>query len=126
MTKMAEQYEGHFLCGMDLEKPVEVEISDIAQPGTEKDSAGKPIKEAILSFKGAKKRFILNKVNWRVIAAIHGKDETQWIGKKITLACRYLKEFMGYQNVQCTRVIPPKGTAVPMSVVKFMGKADPY
>ncbi len=126
MTKMAEQYEGHFISGIDLEKPVTVEISEVVQPGTEADSAGQLIKQAILGFKGAKKRLVLNKANWRVIAAMYGKDETKWIGKTVTLACRYLKEFMGHQNVQCVRVIPPKGASVPMSIVKFMGKATPY
>lgn len=125
-TRMAEMYEGNFLCGTDVLTPVAVEIEKIAQPGAEKDAAGKPITQAILSFKGARKRLVLNKVNWRIVAAMFGKDESKWIGQKITLACRYLKEFMGFQNVQCVRVVPPNGTAVPMSVVKFMGKATPY
>lgn len=125
-TKMAEMYEGNFLCGTDVLTPVTVEIESVAQPGSEKDATGKPITQAVLTFKGARKRFVLNKVNWRIIAAQHGKDESQWPGKKITLQCRFLKEFMGFQNVMCVRVIPPNGTAVPMSVVKFMGKASPY
>lgn len=125
-TKMAEMYEGNFLCGTDVLTPVTVEIEAVAQPGSEKDATGKPITQAILSFKSARKRFVLNKVNWRIIAAMHGKDESQWPGKKLTLQCRYLKEFMGFPNVMCVRVIPPNGTAVPMSVVKFMGKPVPY
>jgi hypothetical protein len=126
MTAMADQYDGNFLCGIDLPRPTNVEISAVVQPGTERDAAGSLIKEAILEFKGARKRLVLNKVNWRIISSIHGKDETKWAGKTITLACRFLKEFMGHPNVACVRVIPPRGTAISMGVVKFMGSATPY
>lgn len=125
-TRMAEMYEGNYLCGLDLPHPVEVEIEAVAQPGTEKDAGGKLIKEAILSFKGARKRLVVKTVHWCVIAAMHGKDESKWPGKKITLACRYLKEFMGEHNVPCVRVIPPAGTAIPRRIVRFMGAPKPF
>ena len=125
-TALAERYEGNFLEGLDLVKPFTLEIKEVIPAGKEKDARGKVIKDAIVTFTKAKKRLILNKTNWKLICAVHGKDESDWPGKKLTLQCRYLASFMGHDNVPCIRVIPPKGTPLPMSVHAWMGKPEPY
>ena len=65
-TRMEEQYEGAFLDALDLPEgqKVAVTIESLAEPGTEKDSAKRLIKRAILSFAGKQKRLIINKTNY--------------------------------------------------------------
>lgn len=39
----------------------------------------------IVTFKGAKKEFVLNRTNGESIAELHGPKPSNWIGKKVTL-----------------------------------------
>ena len=128
MNAMQERYEGNFLEGLDIEegKTVTLTVKAVAPAGTEKAARKQPIKDAILSFAKAGKRFIVNNTNWKVICAVIGKDESQWTGHQITIQRRYLSSFLGHQNVPCVRVIPPRGTPISMSVHAWMGAATPY
>ena len=128
MSEISDRYEGGFISGLDLPEGTEfkVEIDTITPPGAEQDSTGKVIEEAILGFRTARKRLILNATNWKVLVAMHGKDDSKWIGKTVTLQRRYLREFMGQTNVLCIRVIPPKGTSIPMGAYRFMGSDKPW
>lgn len=123
-----DRYEGDFLTGSDLPegKLVTVTIDNVTAPGTEKDATGKTIEHGIIGFRKAHKRLILNKTNRKLIATQLGPKADAWPGKEIALQRRYLKEFMGHQNVICIRVIvDPKKHGFPMAAHKFMGSPTP-
>lgn len=66
-----------------------------------------------LRFKGAKKALGINVTNATLIAAQHGPDVEQWIGKRITLrtaTCR---------GEDCVRVGVPAGLKLPRRLPRF-------
>lgn len=126
VNTLESKYEGDYLEALDLERPFELVIAGYTAERTQKDASGKLIKEAILSFEKAKKRLILNKTNYRILQALFGKDRNQWVGKKVTVSRRYLREAFKHPNVLCIRIVPPRGTPLPMSVHKWMGSEKPY
>jgi len=127
---MDKQYEGAFLDALDLPEDilVPVEIESLAEPGSEKDAAGKLIKQAIMGFKGKTKRLIVNKTNFKNCKAMFGRDHREWIGKTIAIQRRYLdaKHAFGIENTMCVRIIPPVGTPILRSAAQFMGQSHPY
>lgn len=129
-NRMEERYEGAFLDALDLPegKLVPVTIEHIAEPFAEKDSAGKAIKSAILSFKGKTKRLVLNKTNFKNLKAMFGRNPADWIGKTISIQRRYLDAAHGFgqNNTLAIRIIPPPGTPILKSAANFMGSATPY
>ena len=128
--KMAERYEGTFLDALDLPEGAEVQVTieAIVEPGAEKDSAGKLIKSAIISFVGKRKRLILNKTNWKNLKAMFGPKSIDWVGQQIKLQRRYLDAAHGFgiNNTLAIRIIPPKGTPILKSAANFMGSPAPY
>lgn len=130
MSAMDERYEGHFLDALDLPegKLVSVEIESITDPMAERDASGKPIKSAILRFKGKSKGLVLNATNYKNLKAQFGKATEGWIGKTIQIQRRYLDAAHGFgvQNTLCIRIIPPVGTPILKSAAAFMGQASPY
>jgi hypothetical protein len=86
-------FPSEYLAAEDLNgREVTVEIESVTIDEV-KLKDGKKERKAILSFKGAKKRLLLNKTNAKTIKAIHGpapgdieRDVTKlWVGKAITL-----------------------------------------
>lgn len=129
-TKMEERYEGQFLDALDLPEGVEVPVTieKVVDPFVEKDSTGKVIKSAILSFKGKVKRLIINKTNYKNLKAMFGREPKNWIGKSIKLQRRYLDAGHGFgvNNTLAIRIIPPIGTPILRSAVAYMGSPTPY
>jgi hypothetical protein len=127
---MEDRYEGHFLDALDLPegKLVPVVIEHIADPLSEKDSSGKPIKSAILAFKGKSKRLILNTTNFKNLKAMFGRDPQEWIGRTVSIQRRYLDAAHGFgvNNTLAIRIIPPAGTPILKCAANFMGSATPY
>ena len=125
---MASQFTGNFLDASDLMASgnITLEISDVVAPNAEKDAAGKVINKAIVAFKGAKKRLILNKTNAKVIAMAHGKKASEWTGKKLTLTVRFLETAFGQKNVPVIRVVPPEGTSLTFGMRSKYGREMPY
>lgn len=130
MASMAEQYEGNFLTGLDLPEGVSatVTIAALAEPGTQKDSAGKIIKKGILSFTGKNKMLILNTTNYLNLKTILGLDPADWIGKEIHIQRRYLKasQAFGVHNTMCIRIVMAKGAPISGTAAKFMGSVKPH
>jgi len=127
---MDDRYEGNFLDALDLPEGVEakVTIESIADPLTEKDTAKKLIKNAIISFEKKQKRLILNKTNFKNLKAMFGGNPQNWIGKQIVIQRRYLDaaHAFGIENTLAIRVIPPIGTPILKSAANFMGSVTPY
>ena len=127
---MESRYEGNYLDALDLPEGrlVAVVIEAVADPFSEKDSAKKPIKSAILSFKGKSKRLILNKTGYSILKAMFGKEAKDWIGQTIKIQRRYLdaQHGFGVNNTLCIRIIPPIGTPILKSAASFMGQEHPY
>lgn len=122
------RYEGNFLQAQDLmQQPngVEVVIDAVIPPNTEKDATNKPIKEMMLAFKGAKKRLVVGKTNFRIIASQHGRKPSGWIGKKIKIVVRYLDSAFKETNVPTIRVMPPDDLPLPMGCRKWFGRDKP-
>ena len=129
MSDFRERYEGDFLAADDLAEGqvFRLTIEATSNPGTEKDKAGRLIENGILQFKGAKKRLILGKTNYLVLKRMYGGEPKDWIGKEACLQRRYLpaKRAWGQHNQRALRIIPPKGTPLPRTVLEFMGSATP-
>ena len=70
-----------------------------------KEPDGKTKDKLVLGFAGTKKTMVLNKTNVKRIAAMHGKDYSQWPGKMITLFVDHDVEFGG-KSVPGLRVKP--------------------
>lgn len=120
------QFTGNFLSAPDLDKDVTVTISAVSKPDAEKDATGKVIDKRILTFSGAKKRLILNKINSQTIALMYGKSTTGWIGKPVTLTVRYLKTAFGQSNVPVIRVVPSDEHPMTFGMRKNYGSATPF
>ncbi len=73
----------NFLKKEDLPKPIKVKISDIDL--MEFDQDGKTQRKLVIGFEGKEKKLACNKTNARTIAAMHGDETDNWIGKEITL-----------------------------------------
>lgn len=102
---MRAAFEGNFLDASDLGgKEITVTIEGIVAPKKEKDATGKMIDKTIISFKGAKKRFIANKTNAKCLSMLFGTKASLWIGKEVTLTTRFLAEAFGQKNVPVVRV----------------------
>jgi len=127
-----DRYEGAYLDALDLPEGVEVPVTieSIAEPFAEKDSHDppRPIKSAIISFVGKKKRLILNKTNFKNLKAMFSKDPKSWIGQTIKIQRRYLdaQHGFGVNNTLAIRIIPPLGTPILKSAASFMGSPTPY
>lgn len=61
-------------------------------------------KRPILYFEEAKKPFIMNKTNAKVLIKLYGPDYTQWTGKRVTIFPTTTK--MAGEVVECIRVRP--------------------
>ncbi len=83
------------------EKDVSVIIEKIVSEELQMEG-GKKERRCILSFKGAKKRFVLNITNAKTIARIYGRDTAAWIGQKIILFPTETK--FGSETVECIRI----------------------
>ena len=73
----------NFLKKEDLPKPVKVKIDSAEM--IEFDQDGKTQRKIVLKFEGKEKALACNKTNARTIAAMHGDETDNWIGKEITL-----------------------------------------
>jgi|GEM_PF-3186664 len=130
MNPIEERYEGNFIDALDLPEGelVAVTVEKVAAPRTERDSAKKVIKNAIISFSGWSKRLVLNKTNYRNLKAMFGTDPDKWIGQRIRIQRRYLDAARGFgiQNTLCVRIVPPIGTPILNSAANYMGQPHPY
>jgi len=131
LDSACEKYQGAFVESADLmhlANGVTLEIEKVTPPDKEKDKDGKGklINKPILTFRGARKRFIVGKTNERILKAIHGKKASGWKGKKITLGVRYLEKAFGELNVPTIRIIPPENIPLPMSTRDHFGRPEPW
>lgn len=125
--QMADQFQGNFLDASDLMASgnITLTISDVSAPGEERDGTDKVIDKAIIAFKGAKKRLILNKTNAKIIAMAHGKKPSLWPGKTITLTVRWLAKAFKQTNIPVIRVVPAEGTALTFGMRAKYGTEKP-
>jgi len=105
---------------------VTVTITDVVAPNIEKDGTGKTINKAIVAFKGATKRLIMNKTNCKVIALMYGNKPSEWVGKQVTLGVRYLEKAFGQFNVPTVRVIPPPDKPLTFGMRRNFGSETPF
>ncbi|MGC9190127.1 MAG: hypothetical protein ACP5GG_05365 [Conexivisphaera sp.] len=64
------------------------------------------VQKLVLSFKGERKRLILNKTNAAILAAMYGRDTELWKGKEVTLVKRLITTSDG-QQAMAIRVVRP-------------------
>ena len=127
-ARMAGAFTGNYLDATDLKDTgdIELEIVSVTAPGDEKDATGKVIDKAVLRFAKAKKAFIINKTNAKIIALQHGKKPSAWPGKRITLTVCYLEKAFGQQNVPVIRVKPPESSPMTFGMRKNYGSPTPF
>ncbi|MEE9159976.1 MAG: hypothetical protein V3U60_16525 [Gammaproteobacteria bacterium] len=97
--KISQQYGEYVACEELNGRDVTLTISSIALK-TFDDGTSKPA----ISFKNARKGFLLNKTNSITIATMYGDETDGWIGKPITLFPTDTD--FGGKRVPCIRVRP--------------------
>ncbi len=123
MNKEQQQYGSQYLYAEDLLsdgkfKSVEVEISEVHEPGTLQKADKSYVDKPALSFKNATKKLVLCKTNVSLIKfAVGDADPAKWIGKKIKLVVRLVDAFGS--KVTAIRVWPT--VPIRKGLVKFLG-----
>lgn len=127
-TEDRVRFDGNFLDANDVRSAgdITLEISGVVPPNTEYDAKKKLINRRIVSFKGAKKRLILNTVNSKIIVQLHGDLAQEWVGKKITLTTRWLESAFGQRNVPVIRVVPNSEGDLTFGMRKNYGSPRPF
>lgn len=122
------KFEGNFVESSDLMKSgaVSLKIKKVHGPNTIKAADGRLIDKPIIEFDGAGKSMIIGRTNERLIKAQHGGKASEWIGKEITIAVRYLREAFGERNVPTLRVILPSNIPSPYACRKHLGQEQPF
>jgi hypothetical protein len=108
-------FDRDYLGAWDLPHDVTLVIKRV-EAGKLKANGGASQKKPILHFNKTDKRFILNKTNGKIIAALYGTDADKWVGKPITLYAT--KASFGGEQVDAIRVRPTVRTP------QKNGKAD--
>lgn len=97
-------FPSKYLKAADLRgKAVTVVIDSIDPRGELQMRGGKKEKKPIVYLRGKDKAWVLNKTNALAIAAIHGPEVTNWIGKSVTIAGRLVQ--FGGKEVDAVRVV---------------------
>lgn len=77
---------GNYLGAPDLAgQEITLEVASVTREEMENTVTKKIEKKVIVAFKGAEKRWVLNRTNAMCIKAMLGPDTDKWIGQKITL-----------------------------------------
>jgi hypothetical protein len=124
MSKEQQSYGSAFLYAEDLLsdgkfKSVEVEISEVHEPGTIKKADGGFVDKPALSFKGATKKLVLCKTNVALIKfAVGDALPEKWVGKRIKLVVRLVDAFGS--KVTAIRVWP--SVPIRKGLVKYLGE----
>ena len=85
--KVSEVFQSDYLKANDLNgQSVTVTIATTEMSDFKAGKDEEP--KIILSFRGAKKKFVCNKTNAGTIVGLYGDDMDNWIGKPITLVPR--------------------------------------
>lgn len=125
-----ERFEGNFLDATDVmgRPPMKVKICAVVGPGVErdKDGKGKVIDKPIIAFEGCRKRLVCGKTNLRIISSQLGKKASEWVGKEVSLCCRYLAEAFGQKNVPVVRVLATDEKPLTFGMRKHYGSATPF
>ena len=103
MSHFRKLFDDRFIGTYDLDgKPeLTVTIEDIGME-TMRTQDGAEADKPVVSIKGAKKKWVLNKTNAKTIAELYGVDTDNWLGKKVTL---YVTECQAFgSKVECIRV----------------------
>ena len=84
--KVSDVYET-YLRAADLQKPVQVQISEVAIKTFNDQKTGEEQRKIVLHFAGAKKTMVLNKTQARAVAAAVGSDDLDgWPGRAVVLS----------------------------------------
>ena len=118
--KVSEVINSDYIEHGDLDgRDVTLTIAGIDAPGTVQRADKSKIDKPVLRFEKAKKGFVLNKTNMRLIRMMHGNDMARWVGKSVTLypttcqmakgaaqhvGCVILKDLGKMVQVPCIRV----------------------
>ena len=116
MPDYRRYFDKDFIAAFDLAtddgKPVNAVVTIEAVDQGELQSPGKSAKRRapVVTFKGRRKKLVLNATNGRLIADMYGNDTRKWIGQRITLYPTTTR--FGPKTVDCVRVKPaPKNAA---------------
>lgn len=93
MPNMSEAFPSKYLAAEDLKGQDHVVTIDRFQTEIMKNRDGAEEQKYVLFLRGAKKGWVLNKTNGKAIAAQHGSELNDWIGKQITIGATYVESF---------------------------------
>ena len=84
--KASDLYSSPFLKAGDLQKPIQVTISEIEIAEFTDQKTQQAQKRAVLSFAGAKKKLVLNRTQAGALMAAYGDELGAWPGRRVILA----------------------------------------
>lgn len=107
MADYRSMFNSEYIGAWDL--PRDATVTIVRVEARELTSARGKDKKPVIWFQGRTKGMVCNKTNAKAIAAMYGKDVSQWLGKRVTLYATTTSA--GGETVDCIRVRPgiPKG-----------------
>lgn len=117
MTHWKSFTDSELLGAWDLPdgKDVVVEIAGVEGGELHRPGTGKTDRRPIVSFKGAKKKLVLNATNGKAVESMYGSQVEGWVGKKIALYVSQARNPQATRDnphepkmVDCVRVRPRK------------------
>lgn len=84
--KASDIYASPFLKGIDVQKPIQVTISDLEIGSFTDQKTQQEQKRVIVGFVGAKKRLVCNKTQAQTMIAAFGDEMAAWIGRRVILS----------------------------------------
>lgn len=113
VTHWAQLKDSEYLGHWDLPeggKQVKVTIDQFKLEEVINPANKKKEWKSVISFRGAKKRMILNTTNMKAIASWHGSNPRDWFGKDILIFRTTTK--LKKEEVECIRVVQNNKKAV--------------
>ena len=83
--KMHEMFPSNYVSKEDVGRGLDLKITECRHEDVRNPDSGREESKPVLYFEQLAKPLILNQVNGKAIAALHGEDSDGWTGKWITL-----------------------------------------
>jgi hypothetical protein len=84
--KASDIYASPFLKGADLQKPIQVTISDLEIATFTDQKTQQEQKRVVMGFAGARKRLVCNKTQAQTMISAFGDEMDGWIGRRVILS----------------------------------------
>jgi hypothetical protein len=113
---------GDYISGAEMEKPVTMTITGIERVDFEKEDGDGHEKRGVMSFSETERRFVLNKTNIALLAAMWSTPDAS-IGHKVTIGPEQVQ--FGAETVTGIRVLGSPELEAPLTVMVKLPRRKP-